>query len=180
MPGLFLSPHNDDETLFGAFTLLAHRPKVIVVLRSFRQNELHGFDSSWAERERETDAAMKVLGVTWNQWGHTDVEPDWERVEADLRDVRLGPGARVWAPAPEDEGNPQHNEIGEIAARVFPGNVTHYMTYTNGRGRSAGTPVKYKNEWVAWKLCALSCYASQIRLESTCHHFMQPLHEFTA
>jgi hypothetical protein len=32
---LLLAPHNDDETLFAAYTCLRERPKVVVILRSF-------------------------------------------------------------------------------------------------------------------------------------------------
>jgi hypothetical protein len=34
---VFLSPHHDDETLFGAFTLLRERPLVVIVTDSYVQ-----------------------------------------------------------------------------------------------------------------------------------------------
>lgn len=176
MNALFLSPHNDDETLFGAFTLLRYRPKVVIVLRSSKQ-EAQGVTA--AEREAETVAAMDVLGCEeWEQWLSPDSDPDWHAVERALR-ADAHQWDRVFAPAVEDGGHEQHNWIGAMADSIFSDRVTHYMTYTlPGNERSRGVPVEYENEWVGLKLCALSRYESQIRLQSTGHHFAQALHEW--
>ena len=180
MTALFLSPHNDDETLFGAFTLLRHKPKVLVCLRSDKQENVYGFRVTSSEREAETDAAMKILGCEWEQWPFLDSVLDWTMMAEWFTPLSLRHG-EIFAPAVEDGGHEQHNHIGEIADIVFGvDRVTHYMTYTNGRGRSTGVPVPYEREWVALKLRALACYESQIRLESTGHHFVQGLEEWYA
>src|SRR5438045_2467666 len=110
---VFLSPHNDDEALFGAYTLLRSRPLVIVCFRS------NGDYGPAAVREAETEAAMNVLGCQWRQWLHPDAPrtPDWPKVEQSF--FALGEPRRVWAPAPEKDGHEQHNGIGELAARLW-------------------------------------------------------------
>lgn len=170
---LFLSPHNDDECLFGAYTLLRERPGVVVVFRSERQGAL---GVSAAVREAETDAAMGVLGCVWEQWPFGDLLPQWHRVEKRL--LRLDP-ERVWAPWPEPNGHEQHNFVGEVAGRLWPGRVTFYTTYTPA-GRSVGRPVSFEPGWPELKREALACYRSQIELDSTAAHFVRPLDEFYA
>lgn len=194
MTSLFLAPHNDDETLFGAFTLLRHKPLVVVVFKSDIQ-EKRGTGITAAMREAETAAAMEVLGCEWQQWPLLDSGSEANGWTADDIFARLemldglagdlaedGSGSlgydRVFAPAVEEGGHAQHNLVGEIADNLFGGRVTHYKTYTNGRGRSEGVPVEYENEWIGLKLCALSQYASQIAEPSTGHHFAQALTEW--
>lgn len=157
---IFLSPHNDDAALFGAFTVLRHRPLVVTVLRS-RVQERYGITA--AERELEDAAAMKVLGAGgWQQWTFEDADPNWSKVRAALRG--LGDVDLVFAPAIEDDGHGQHNRIGELADEVFgPDKVTHYLTYTRKNGKStAGILVEAEPDWMALKLQALACYRSQV------------------
>jgi LmbE family N-acetylglucosaminyl deacetylase len=172
---VFLSPHNDDETLFGAYTLLRYRPLVIVCFRSA------GDWGPAAVREAETAAAMNVLDCQWQQWSHPDTPriPDWTKVEQSL--LTLEEPGRVWAPAPEEDGHDQHNGIGELAARLWPDRVTWYTTYTRHGGRSDwGEPVPYEPHWPRLKQAALDCYESQARDPRTGKHFRRPLDEFYA
>lgn len=164
MIDLFLAPHNDDETLFGAFTLLRRRPHVIVCLRS-RVQERYGITAT--QRERETDAAMQLLGCNWEQWNIRDINADAQDLIQHLR--RFDPGAvhrdvHVFAPAIEEGGHHDHNLVGEVARYVFgPERVTHYLTYTRHGGKSEiGAEVYYEPAWVTLKLRALACYRSQI------------------
>lgn len=181
MSSLFLSPHNDDETLFGAFTLLRERPLVVVVFESVKQERV-GISSG--QRERETDAAMKILGCEWKQMNFLDTEagvPLFEELVRWLAGFKADHDIeRVYAPAIEEDGHVQHNYVGQAADIVYGRRVTHYMTYANGRGRSEGPhPVVVVDPaWVGLKLRALACYESQIREPSTGHHFCQALHEW--
>lgn len=184
MTSLFLAPHHDDECLFGSFLILAHEPDVVVCLRGDAQKALHGFNVTHAEREKETMAALAVLGVeNWSQWSISDIRPN----EADVRHMMETVARRsydtVFAPVVEEDGNLHHNLIGALADEVFGDAVTHYFTYTNGRGRSGrdhpdAVEVPYENEWIARKLCAMTKYTSQLRLDSTAHHFTEGLMEW--
>jgi LmbE family N-acetylglucosaminyl deacetylase len=175
--GVFLSPHNDDETLFGAYTLLGHRPYVVVCLRSFVEELVWGNGATWQVREAETAGAMDVLGCSWEQWEFSDLEPDWLALEAELR--RLDPD-RLWAPAVERDGHPHHNRIGALAAALFPNRVVHYLTYTRGGKSTRGTAVPVEPGWPELKRCALACYQSQHDEPRTQAHFHRPLDEYYA
>jgi LmbE family N-acetylglucosaminyl deacetylase len=179
---LFLAPHNDDETLFGAFTLLRERPHVVVCLRSIRQ-ELRGTGVTHAERERETENALRVLGVeSWEQWTFPDDDPPW--VEIGERFVQLASGARrVYAPAYERRGHEHHNRIARLAGRAFPAEtLTPYLTYTAGGRSHSRREVPYEPEWVHLKLRALACYRSQIVVPETWTtlHFVGDQREYYA
>ncbi len=154
----FLAPHNDDEALFGAYTLLRHRPHVIVCLRSFNEQR---WDPPifYEDRERETAEACAVLGVEHEQWTvFPDDAPDWHHLGQRLSALRAG---HVWAPLPEPGGHPHHNEIGEAAIDIFP-NLTLYATYTHARGKTTtGTRVTPEPGWEALKRRAMACYKTQ-------------------
>lgn len=182
---LFLSPHNDDETLFGAFTLLRERPHVAVVFDSCIQVQRgYGDQCNATNRRFETVMALRALlgsgggsvsflGFADNIITGTEFR---EALEFSLR--KFDRPEMVYAPAIEEGGHPQHNLVGEIAARVFP-RVTHYLTYTN-RGKSVGVPVPFELHWVARKLQALSFYGSQICLPDNVEHFLREHHEYYA
>lgn len=166
MTALFLSPHNDDECLFGTWSLLAEHPHVVVCLRSFKQA---GLGISAQAREAETRAAMRVLGCEWEQGTQPDTMPDMEALEAMMRatDRERNP-ERVYAPAIEDGGHEQHNLIGRLAAEVFRERVQPYLTYRRGHMRTRSeNEVRFQPEWPVLKLQALSCYRSQIMLNAT-------------
>jgi LmbE family N-acetylglucosaminyl deacetylase len=175
---VFLSPHNDDETLFGAFTLLRERPHVIVCLKSVVQ-DVRGYGITAQRRERETAAALRVLGIpSWTQWEIPDAQPDWELLESRLKALRA---EKVYAPAFEEEGHAHHNVIAQIAARVFPADdLTAYMTYTHDGRSESSNLVPFESEWIALKLRALLCYKSQILEPSTRDHFLYPQYEYYA
>jgi LmbE family N-acetylglucosaminyl deacetylase len=177
-PAIFLAPHNDDETLFGSFTLLREKPHVVVCLKSMVQ-ELRGLGITAAQREAETDAALQALGLSeWTQWQIPDSEPDWDEIEARFRALRA---ERFFAPAFEEEGHAHHNAIAEIAQRVFPRRkLTSYLTYTEHERSWKGKLVPFEPEWVILKLRALSCYRSQIYEASTQAHFLYPQYEYYA
>lgn len=175
-PSLFLSPHNDDETLFGAYTLLRENPHVIVCLRSQIQEDRYGITA--ATREAETIAATKILGCTVSQTTILDDAPNWADLEEILR--RFAPPDKVYAPAWEEGGHPHHNAVAEIALRVFGAKVKPYLTYTVEGKSEWGEQVPYEPDWPERKRCALACYRSQITNLSTAAHFERPLWEFYA
>lgn len=163
MRPLFISPHNDDETLFGAYTLMRHKPDVVVCLWGMTQPGITG-----TERLRETERALKILGIeNFSQWGISDARPEWETIVCDLR--QLGPRELVFAPAVELGGHDHHNMLGDIADRVFgPDCVTHYATYVRESARTrTDNEVPYEPTWPARKLRAMACYTSQINLDNT-------------
>lgn len=171
---LFLSPHNDDETLFGSYTLLRHRPHVVIVLRSFVE-ETWVPPVDYRVRECETMLAMQVLGCTWEQWTFEDELPDWSEVRRRL--TTYTPQC-VWAPAWEEGGHAHHNALATLAADLWPERTTHYLTYTHARGKSEyGTQVHAEKNWPALKARAMKAYASQHRPE-TGMHFTRGLEEY--
>lgn len=177
MRSLFLAPHNDDETLFGAFTLLAHKPDVVVVLRSQVQDDRYGIKA--VDREDETAAAMRVLGCEWKQLPWRDSDPPWDVIESGFVPFRHGYEV-VFAPAAEEGGHDHHNALADLADRVWGDRVQHYMTYTR-EGKSEGrTLVPFDLEWITLKLRAMACYRSQIETrEAGCFpHFMRDMREW--
>ena len=156
---VFLAPHSDDEVLFGAFTLLRHKPHVIVCTPGGHV------------REAETAAACQILGVTWEQW-----RAPLDELVYTLEERRYD---RIFAPQPEVDGNSDHNAVGQVARNRFGAAVTHYMTYTTA-GKSKGRPVEYELDWIGLKLQALACYPSQFGHPSHAPHFVRGLEEFYA
>lgn len=69
---LFLSPHNDDETLFGAFTIMREKPLVVVVFDSYIQVARGAEWCDWKTRRQETARAMIALG----QFSHYALDRD--------------------------------------------------------------------------------------------------------
>lgn len=161
MRAILFAPHNDDETLFAFYQCLRLKPKVIVVLRSFRQaTEQNG--PTYQVREAETDAAMEVAGCPWTQWVYPDDDPDWDKIgrhiEELLAERRWGP---VIGPAYEVGGHEDHNAVADIIQRLRP-DVKGYLTYVRGQGRSTGgIMVAASAEEQILKRRALACYTSQ-------------------
>lgn len=186
MTSIVLAPHNDDETLFCAYTIMRENCQVITCLRSMIQEARGG--PRWLAREAETLYAVKQLGVqTWQQWEIHDDTPEAimeghlrGEMHALARRVNLSPNERVWAPAMEAGGHWQHNLVGALAEEVFgPERTGFYLTYVRGEGRSRGREVVPTPEMIVAKLHALACYRSQIELENTRPWFLDdPMREW--
>jgi LmbE family N-acetylglucosaminyl deacetylase len=180
---LFLSPHNDDETLFGAFTILRESKDLIVAIVFDSQVQVNAGNATCGRTERrlETLEALSILGISSPLLtaflGFPDDRPilSWSFFADAVH--KIGEFESVYAPAVEDGGHDQHNFVGRMADMFFPNRVTHYMTYTN-RGKSIGTPVRYEADWPVRKLRALACYTSQIALPSTRDHFLRDQNEY--
>ena len=147
--GVLLSPHNDDETLFAAFTILRHRPRVVVCYSSERDY------GDAAVREAESRDAAEVLGASGlEQWHGGDLVAAMRDLDA-----RTHP-ERVWAPD-ERASHPQHVEVARAAREVFGDRVVTFHTYDEGGKVRDGRAVPYEPEWVHAKLRALCRYQTQ-------------------
>lgn len=159
---IVLAPHNDDETLFCAYTILRHKPKVIICTDSYIELE-RGDGVTKEQRIEETKNAMKILGA--------EVEflhiPDNKITEDILREKLQGYKCdTMYAPAVEEGGNPTHNLIGRVAGEMF--NTTHYMTYTKDDTKTKGSTFLFPiDEEKELKRMALACYPSQMGIATT-------------
>lgn len=163
---LLLAPHHDDEALFASFICLGQKPLVVVC---FTGSPRHGPPEV---RRAETAAAMDVLGCRWIDF--TDANDD----QLSMRLRALPHPDRAWAPLPEEGGHSQHNKLGEIAQKLWPGRVMFYTTYTEQGRSTCGDPVDVQPGWEALKRRALACYPSQMKRPGTRVHFERPLDEY--
>jgi LmbE family N-acetylglucosaminyl deacetylase len=170
---LFISPHNDDETLFGAFTLLRERPLVLIVYDSYVQ--FHRGDRITAQqRRKESSRAVEILGTEVAFCGLSDESVDAKECSAAL--TQFAGAEEVWVPAFEQGGHRHHNLISKVADSIFP-RARHYMTYTSA-GKSRGNIVPVEPGWVLKKLKALACYETQIELGTTQKFFLMDQYEY--
>ena len=177
---LFFSPHNDDETLFGAFTVQRERPLVVIVFDGYVQL-LRGEKALMQQRRAETLSAIDELGALPPLFlGYRDDREVPESFADNIRNLieRHRP-EKVWAPAVEESGHAQHNTVGRVVHAVFPA-TQHYMTYTRAFGKSRGVEVKPEPDMICRKLRALACYRSQIEVENCRDHFLGDMREYYA
>lgn len=177
---IFLSPHNDDETLFGAFTIMRHKPQVVVVYDGYLQG-LRGAPITAERRRDETRAALAEMNAPVPVFfGFSDACWDIDERTFVLM-LEATPGydksSVIFAPAPEIDGHAQHTLVGNLAAK-YSQNVVYYMTYTRTGGKSTGQRVPTTADMICRKLRALACYRSQIELANTREHFLRDLNEY--
>lgn len=201
---IFISPHNDDETLFGAFSILKHRPKVIFVYDSVIQELRGDLMCSAASRRGESVSALRELGVPFSDiyfCGISDataykISEDGEEEGITVKDIAnaISEGlaafgasdsdyvGRVFAPLYEIEGHIHHNAVAYAAATIFsPSQITNYCTYTPvGKTLSPNQVAIEDPGWIVKKFRALTCYQSQIRKWETQPHFLRSQYEYTA
>lgn len=91
---LFISPHSDDETLFGAFTIQRERPLVVVVFDSFTQVNRGADYCDALTRRKENANALISLGQFSHYQCNRDGIPDKRMIDsaqqADWRDEWVG------------------------------------------------------------------------------------------
>lgn len=155
---IFLSPHNDDEALFGAYTILREKPLVIIVTDSYKQLT-KGIGTE--ERRKETIEAMKVLEAPVLFLGTHDAT----LTERELKDRLQGIQADViYAPAVYEKGNREHNIIGKVALELYGDRVVKYATYqTDDITLKGDTEIVPTAVEMDLKHIALSKYITQLR-----------------
>lgn len=166
---LFLSPHCDDETLFGAFTLMREKPLVVICTDSYIQQN-RGENITAQQRFQESVNAMKILGCSVMRLGlRDDVVDEMTLME---RLAWFKNFETIYAPAIQG-GNPIHDLVGQVADKVFGDKVKHYATYAKGEWFTpAGEEVKPATpQEMFGKEAVLDCYKSQINLPATKPHF---------
>lgn len=167
---ILISPHSDDAVLFASYTILREKPLVITVTHSTLQG------NNGNERVLEDYEAMRILGVSVCFLGidENKLTKDilYEKLEMfkDSQDDEL-----VFIPSYEDNGNPHHNLINEVAKELWGdidyGRVKEYKTYTGLEDRSIGKEIVPTEEELELKKKAMLCYQSQIRNPLTNHYF---------
>ena len=188
MNSVLIAPHNDDETLFAAYTIMRERPHVIVALSDPHNGR---------KREQETRTAVDWLTAgrsSVEHWGFDCSCPDWEGLSSAIGE--LARYDRVWAPAvvgeasgyvlgeaPENGwGVLQHEHLGWLAQNILRARVRRYCLYTRWHGRHKVREIVPTGVEIARKLVALSCYESAIADRATRSWFYEnlDLREWTA
>lgn len=186
MRKVFISPHNDDEVLFGAFTIMRHREdiEVVVVYDSYVQVTRGNPRCTAKQRRAETIEALTSMGVKlFPQFlGLRDDVPA-DHIDV-LNAIAQFEGCHLWGPAFENGGNRHHNVVALALSDMakLPGTtVTKYLTYTSA-GKSTYGQLVAPNHWsdIASKLIALSCYHSQIEVPDCRPHFLRSQEEYLA
>lgn len=165
---IFLAPHNDDEALFGAFTLIRKKPLVVVITDSHIQPNRGDIGCDAETRRQETINACAIAGCPVVFLGIKDTE-----LTEDLLRERLRPfnPETVYAPAIQG-GNAQHDITGRVAKELFGENCKFYTTYTKTELYTEGTyEIKPVHDELEIKDRMLACYKSQLALPSTKPHF---------
>jgi glycosyltransferase involved in cell wall biosynthesis/LmbE family N-acetylglucosaminyl deacetylase len=166
---IFLATHNDDESLFAAYTLIRQKPLVIVVTESDIQPERGDIGCDADTRKKETIAAMKLASCPVLFLGIKDTELTEENLRERLQ--YLNPET-IYIPALQG-GNPQHDLVNKVALEVFGRNkCEQYTTYTKTELYTKGSwEIAPTHQEMELKNKMLDCYVSQLNLPSTKPHF---------
>ncbi len=158
---LFISPHNDDETLFGAFTLMREKPLVLIVTDSwiqFNRGEICTAQDRW----EETCNAMKILECSVIRLGIRDDIIEERHLEQSF--IRFNNFDKVYIPSLQG-GNPHHDMINKVGKKIFRDRSVEYTTYTKSELYTVGKiEIKPTPEEIELKNKALDCYISQVRI----------------
>jgi len=115
---IFLSPHPDDESLFGTYIIKKYKPLVIVITDD-DMHEKHV--AHWLTRRIETESAMKRLGVECVFLGVPESKFNKDTIDEALERVKLLATVRhplVFAPE-FPNFHPHHTLVGEWAKKTF-------------------------------------------------------------
>ena len=122
---LFIACHNDDEALFGAYTLMREKPLVVVVTDGITHKKRFGIDPK--TRRAESIKACNIARVSVQFLGLPDDK--LKKSDLKLHFSRLKGFSKIYAPA-LDGGNPVHDMVSEMAWYVWGDKVTFYTTYS--------------------------------------------------
>ena len=178
---VFVSPHDDDHALFGAFTCLRERPVLVVVFDGHIQQQ-RGFRVTAEDRAKETAIAADILECSRVvRLGFSDAvkSPNPARMFAEIAEHLDWCSVTDWyLPAIEVDGHHQHNAVGML--NMYAHAVTHYLTYTTKGKSTHGRLVEVeRDDWIASKLQALSVYKSQMENGLGCRpHFLRSQEEY--
>lgn len=165
---IFLSVHNDDETLFGAYTLMRLRPLVIVVTDSWIQPLRGDYSCDLQTRRDETVKAMALVGCPVVFLGMKDSELTEEALKERLK---LFNPETIYVPAIQG-GNVHHDLVGKVCLELFAKKCERYTTYTKtDLYTTSNWEIKPTAQEMELKNKMLDCYQSQINLLSTTPHF---------
>lgn len=169
---IFLSPDNDDEALFGAYTIMREKPLVIVCTDSYSQGD------NLILRRNETRDAMDLLGVEVFFLGIPSIfDDDGLRMVLKIKLGRLEIKDTVYAPN-IDCSNRRHRVVGEVAKEMFD-DVVFYDTYKDSWGTTGkGKKVVASKMMKLLKKDAMLLYGSQIERRQTKKHFEEVWDEF--
>ncbi len=170
---LVISPHNDDEALFMAYTIMREKPLVLVVTDSFIQPNRGEMGCDAETRWQESIKAMEMLGVPVVRMGIPDFMLGNKITDLAKSMATSFQGFdKVYAPALEEGGNEHHNLCNALARLAYGPKVQEYMTYTKENLHTEGDiEIIPTPEEVELKNKALDCYVSQRNLASTAPHF---------
>lgn len=167
---LFISPHNDDETLFGAFTLMREHPLVVIVTDAWKQFN-RGENITADQRWNETVEAMKILECPVIRLGiRDDIIDEWAIHDKLSRFIGFD---TTYIPALQG-GNPHHDMVSNVllfTCKLSP-NIVQYTTYSKDNLYTVGeTEIVPTEKELQLKEKALACYQTQINLPATAPHF---------
>lgn len=167
---IFIAPHNDDEALFGTFTLMRERPLVILVTDSYVQGLRPGVNITKEQRRKETIKAMKLIGCQVAFLGIPDTEVTLEKVRSALMPYRHA--KKVYAPALQS-GHLHHDIVHDAVEQIWKeADIAWYSTYARGKHFTPlGEPVEPTEAEQAMKERVLACYTSQLNYAPTRPHF---------
>lgn len=170
MRSILFAPHNDDEALFCAYTIMREKPLVVIVTDSHIQPNRGEAGCDAETRWQETVKAMEILGAPVIRLGMPDVDLDYHAFGAFLMKSLSG-FDKVYIPALQ-EGNLHHDIVHRACRAVFGDKCVDYTTYTKTELYTTGDiEIVPTEEEIALKNKALDCYVSQLNLKSTRPHF---------
>lgn len=114
---ILFSPHPDDESLFASFTIIRHKPRVVICFGST------GDYGDTDTRASESRKAVAILGGgPVEQWDGADLEAKMREIDGRIRPTR------VWAPS-ANSSHPDHVAVALAAGAVFGRRLTTFHTY---------------------------------------------------
>lgn len=165
---VFISIHNDDESLYGAYTLMRLKPLVIICTTSHIQPNRGDKGCDAYTRNQETLDAMKLAGCPVVFLGIKDTELTEDILKERLRGLTP---ETIYVPAIQG-GNPQHDIVGKVGMELFGRKCERYTTYTKTElWTKGGWEITPTQQEIELKNRMLDCYVSQLNLPSTAPHF---------